>query len=170
MGYWDAVLGHQFEESEDGRHLFRPWGWRWAYVVPSRQEHERLRRQLRWYHGTFLVAVPLSTLLGWVGLAVALVVSMLVYMLWALRLTRRLERIEAPITLVESYVAQARRSSTRQLWLLELAALAFVLASILIVFDQNPWVAIAAILFFGFGAVVFAGMLVVRRRDRAGIG
>jgi hypothetical protein len=96
---------------------------------------------------------------------------MTLYLAWMWHLLRRLKKASGErMSLQESMTAQAHASGAVVLWLLEIAALAFVGVGIfMLIVDPSQWpVALASIAFFGLCAAKIAHMLVLRRRT-AGI-
>jgi hypothetical protein len=100
------------------------------------------------------------------GLAVVAVLS-IPYAFWSQSQIRRLHRTDEKLTLGEALANQARAHSGVGLWLLQAGALAFVGVGIfLLILDSENWhLALGSIAFFGFCAVMFATMLVTKRRD-----
>ncbi len=169
MGYLDALTSSSFKTTEDGRRLFFPWGTLGrGYAVPSAAEFERLSRSVKAY---MVISLPLIILAvtwkGFLGGSVLLPLLIVPYVLWAQSQCRRLQRTEEKLTLGESMAGHARAHSTVGLWLLELAALAFVGAgALLLMLDPSNWpTAAASIGFFGLWAVVFSRMLSNKRRE-----
>lgn len=169
MGYLDALTSSSFKTTEDGRKLFFPWGTVGrGYAIPSEAEFERLCRSVKAY---MVISLPLIILAvtwkGVLGGSAILPLLIVPYVLWAQSQCRRLQRTEETLTLSESMAGHARVHSTVGLWLLELAALAFVGAGALIlVLDPSNWlIAAASIGLFGLWAAVFSRMLFNKRRE-----
>ena len=173
MGYFDALTSSSFKITPDGRRLFFPWGTLGrGYAIPSEKDFERLRRHVKAY---MVISLPLIILAviwqGFLGGAVILLPLMVPYGVWARYQCRRLQGTDEKLSLSESVAGQARAHSTVGLWLLEIGALIFVGAGLLIlVLDPSNWfIATASIAFFGLCAVMFARMLISKRREpRAG--
>jgi hypothetical protein len=168
MGYFDAMTKGCFKTAQDGRRLFFPWGVLGrGYAIASEQDNLRLQQQFKIY-----MIVSLGLVIGAVSfdryLVDAAIVALLVgfYLVWMRYLLRRLQPADERLTLRESVTAQAHAHSAAGLWLLEIAALAFVGSAILIfIIDPRNWlIALIGIFFFGLGAAKFAHMLVLRRR------
>jgi hypothetical protein len=168
MGYFDALTSNSFETREDGRRLFFPWGiLGHGYAIPSEAEYERLRRGVKAYQVVSLPLVIVAMIWKGIPAAAAVVAALIVwYAFWARAQCRRLPRTDEKLTLRENIAGQAREHSLTSLWLLELGALAFVGAGVFIlVRDPGKWLLVAVVLaFFGFAAVMFARMLVMRMR------
>ena len=169
MGYFDALTSSSFKTTEDGRWLFFPYGTLGrGYAIPSEEEYERLRRHVKAY---MVVSLPLIVIAGnWkgsLGGAAILPVLIVPYILWAQFQCRRLHRTDEKLTLSESIAGQGRAHSTVGLWLLDVGALTFVGAGVLILLlDPRNWlVATGSVAFFGLCAVMFAGMLIGKRRE-----
>ena len=168
MGYFDALTSSYFKVAQDGRKLFFPWGVLGrGYVIASEQDYNRLRTQLKVYTIVALVLIiataGLQRYLGALAVGAALIGC---YLIWLPFLLRGLQPSDERLSLNESLAAQARAHGTAGLWLLEAAALAFVIAGIVVlVLDPDNWfVALAGILFFGLCAAVFTRMLMLRHR------
>ena len=126
MDYLDALVSGSFQRTDDGRRLFFPWGALGrGYAVPSEEDFERLRKNVRTY---LLICVPLALVaVTWKGLAGGLTLLPLLvlpYVLWARAQRLRLRVTAERLTWSESVALQARAHSTVVLWLLELGALA----------------------------------------------
>jgi hypothetical protein len=168
MGYMDALISGYFKTTQDGGKLFLPWGVLGrGYVIASEQDFKRLQRLIKVYMALSLVLIIGSGWLQpyWGGFAIAalLVVS---YAIWVQFVLRRLQPSQERLSLKESVAAGARAHSDASLWLLEIAALAFVGAGILILIvdPHNRLIALACIAFFGLAAVKFTIQLIQRRR------
>jgi hypothetical protein len=165
MGYFDALASSSFKTTEDGRRLFFPWGTLGrGYAIPSEAEFERLRRGVKAYLAISLPLIILAvTWKRFLGGSVLLPLLIVPYALWARSQCRRLQPTEEKLTLSETGQAHG----TVELWLLELAALAFVGAGALIlVLDPGNWpLAAASIGFFGLCAVMLSRMLLNKRRE-----
>lgn len=169
MGYFDALTSSSFKTTADGRRLFFPWGTLGrGYAIPSEEEFARLRRHVKAY---MVISLPLIivavTWRGFVGGAAILPVLIVPYAIWAQFQCRRLRETDEKLTLRESVAVQARAHSTIGLWLLEVGAITFVGAGLLILLlDPSNWlIATGSITFFGLCAVIFARMLISKRRE-----
>lgn len=171
MGYFDAVTNSSFKTTQDGRRLFFPWGTLGGgYAIASEQDYLRLRGQVKVYIIAALLLMIVSNLF-W-NYAAALAVAALFlgfYLVWMWRLLPRLAFSDERLTLQESLTAQAQGHGAVRLWLLEIASLVFVGCGfwILAVEPRRTLIALAVIVFFGLCAVVFARMLMLRRRTAA---
>jgi hypothetical protein len=103
-------------------------------------------------------AVPLFVLVGLLGL--------LFHVVWVRNLLPRLQPSDERLSRQEIMTSQARAYSAAFLWSGEITALAFVIFGVFIfIFQPRTWpIALASIVFFGFIAVIFRYMLVLRRR------
>jgi hypothetical protein len=169
MGYFDALTSSSFKTTEDGRRLFFPWGTLGqGYVIPSEKDFERLRRNVKVY---LVVSLPLVigavTWKGFLGGVVLLPFLIVPYALWARVQCYRLTQTDERLTLSESVASQARAHSAVGPWLLQIGSLAFVVGGIAIfVLDPRNWlVALVSIGFFGLCALMFARMLLTKRRQ-----
>ena len=170
MGYFDAMVRGTLMTTEDGRRVFLPWGvFGPAYIVPSEQEFERLGRLVKAY---LIVSLSLAFLLVMWGtyleLTAFVLVSCVLYGIWAQIECRRLRRSVGQPTRDEAFTLQTRAWSRATLWLFEVVSLAFVaLGFVLLALDPGNWlIAVTTIAFFGLCAAVYAKMLIVKRRDR----
>jgi hypothetical protein len=168
MGYFDGLTSASFKTTPDGRQLFFPWGVLGSgYAIASEQDYLRLRQQVKGYMIVTLVLIIAAGSFG--GYVVPIAVGallMTLYLAWMWHLLRRLKTSGERMSLQESMTAQANASGAVVLWLLEIAALAFVGVGIfMLVVDPSQWpVALASIIFFGLCAAKIARMLVLRRR------
>jgi hypothetical protein len=170
MGYFDALTSSSFKTKDDGQQLFFPWGiLGCGYAIPSETEFDRLRRTVKAY---LVICLPLTfVFVSWKGLlggAVILPLLIVPYVVWVQSRCRRLQRTKERLTLAESMAGQARLHSAVVLWLLEFATLVFVgIGALILILDPTKWpLAVASIGMFGFSAVVFARMLLIKRGER----
>jgi hypothetical protein len=168
MGFFDALTSSSFKTGQDGRRLFFPWGvLARGYTIDSEQDYERLRRQVKGYMIVSLVLIiGLGSLKG--NLASIVIAGLLIgfYSIWMLYLLGRLKRSDERLSLRESITSQAHAHSLVVLWLLEIGAITFVGAGILmfVVDSRNRLITLTAILFFGLCAAKTTHMLVLRHR------
>jgi Ca2+/Na+ antiporter len=167
MGYFDALASANFKTASDGRRLFFPWGmWGRGYAIASEQDYQRMRRQFKIYYIVALVLIISSAALqNYVAEAVIVALLMGFYLVWTRSLQQGLRPSDERLSMQESMTAQARAYSATGLWLLEIIALVFIATGIaILVFDPSRWLTgLASTGFFGFGAVMFARMLFMRR-------
>lgn len=168
MGYFEALTSGAFKMTKDGQRLFFPWGTAGrGYVIPSDDEFRRLHSRVKAY---IVVVLPVAggavTLCGFLGAVIALVLLVVPYIVWARMQCRHLQQASENLTLGESIAGQAREYSIVTLWALETGSLLFVAAGLFILFtDPASWVAaLAAVGFFGVCALMFARVLIVKRR------
>ena len=101
MGYLDAVASRAVKRTDDGRRLFFPWGpLGRGYVVPSEEDFDRLRRNVKTYLLICLLLGPVAVAWKGVGGGLTLLpLLVLPYLLWAraqrLRLRVIAEKLEA---------------------------------------------------------------------------
>ena len=168
MGYFDALTSSSFKAGQDGRKLFFPWGVLGrGYIIDSDQRYDELRRLIKGYTIISLVSViGSSSLLGTVASFVVVGLLIGFYSIWMLYLLRDLRPSDERLSLRESTTSQAKAHNLVVLWLLEIGALAFVVAGIVIfvVDPRNRLVAVASTLFFGLCAAHATRMLVLRYR------
>jgi hypothetical protein len=166
----------------DGRMLFFPWGaWGRGYHIASEDDYRRLCRQMKLQRVSWFLLIVLTygiissgspSLKGYVIVILIILILIVLNLLhnvvwvryWLPRLQPSDERYERLVPLQESMTFVARPFSV--LWALEIVALAGVGASILpFIFDPSTrFISLPGIVFFGFAAVFFAFMLVLRRR------
>jgi hypothetical protein len=168
MGYFDALTSSAFKTTPDGRRLFFPWGALGrGYEIGPEQDYETLRRRIKlWTIVGLVLILVASQLLGFIAGFIAAAAMIAFYCGWMGYLLRGLRRSAERLTVRESMITQARAQSPVLLWTFLIVSIAFVLASVFILMAApDKWLtAIAGILFFGAGAVVFAFMLVQRQR------
>ncbi len=170
MGYFDALTSSSFKTTKDGHRLFFPWGTIGrGYIIPTEEEYERLRRKVKIY---LIISLPMIGILvnrlSIIGDFVLMIVLTLPYILWANKRCLQLKPSNEKYTFKQSFGTQAREYNAVTLWLLEICSLAFVAAGIFILFKDTPnWlIALASIIFFGLGAIVFAKMILTRNQQQ----
>ena len=169
MGYFDALTSSSFKTAPDGSHVFFPWGVMGrGYVIPSQQDYERLRQQLKTYM-IVIMALIIGTVASQQYIAAFAVAAalMVFYLIWIRYQLRGLQRSDERLTVNDSFTTQARTHSLAGLWTLQIVSLVFVAAGIFIlVVEPAKWLTgLACIIFFGLCAAVFSWMLVLRRRS-----
>jgi hypothetical protein len=169
--YFDALASVYFKTMADGRRLFCPWGiWGSCYVIPSEQDYERRRRQIRNYIIATLVLIGATA--GFQTYLAAIVVGLLLvafYVIWVRFLLRGLKPSTEKLSMQEAVSSQAITHSPVFLWLMEIFSLLFVAAGVLIlIFDPGEWLmGLSSIGFFGLCAALATYMLVLRSRSVA---
>jgi uncharacterized membrane protein len=103
-------------------------------------------------------------------LATGVVVACLIgfYLIWMKFVLPDLQPSEERLSMEESIMAQAVRHNPMMLWFMTIASFAFVAIGvfILIIDPARNWlIALAATVFFGLCAAVFARMLILRSRQ-----
>jgi hypothetical protein len=169
MGYFDALTSSAFKTTPDGRRLFFPWGALGrGYEIGPEQDYETLRRRIKLWTivGLALILVALQ-LLGFLAGFIAAAAMIAFYFGWMRYVLRSMRPSSETLTIRESMTAQARAHSRASLWTFEVLSIAFVLASVIIlIVTPDKWpVAIAGMVFFGAGAIIFGFMLVQRQRS-----
>jgi len=174
MGYFDALTSGSFKKASDGHWLFFPHGVLGrGYILESEQAYETLRRRLKAYLAITLVLVIGACVLQRYIVAIVIgTLCVIFYQIWIRFLSRGLQQSDEKLSWEESMTSQAVAHNAVTLWLFEIGALVFVGFGILFLVmtsaDHRDWlVVLASTIFFGICAVVFACMLVVRRRSRA---
>jgi hypothetical protein len=176
MGYFDALTSGSFKTTEDGRRLFFPWGVLGkGYSVASEQDYRRLQKQVKGYMIVSLVLIIASGSFGGyfddsvipAPVAVGALVLAL-YLAWIWHVLGRLTVSDESLSLKESVTSQASALGVVMLWLMEVAALAFVASGIfMLVVDPRLWpIALSGIILFGISAAKTTYMLLLRRRTR----
>jgi hypothetical protein len=168
MSYFDRLNSVYFKTARDGRKLYFPWGlWGRGYVVPSEQDYERLRRQLKTFWAVyFALIIPVCAGQYYIAAFVLAVLITAFYAAWSRHLAAGLEVTNERLSLREAMASQARAYNALTLWSLELAALAFVACGIVILADDpSNWpIAIFSVGFGGYCAAYIAYVLVLRGR------
>jgi hypothetical protein len=164
MSLLDTLLEAPLETTDEGRHLFRPWGDLGpAYAIEETEEYRRVRRGIRAFNlASFLAIVAAAMLLGPMGL---LLVALLAggYLAWAARYCTRLERVGGGMGLREALGAQGRRLGPVWSWTLGALALLFTAGGV-VVLPSAPVLGGATVVFFGVGTSISAAMIVYGRR------
>lgn len=171
-GYFNALTSSYFKTGADGRKLFFPWGvWGRGYVIPSEQHYERMHGMLKIYMIVSLVLIIGIVAPGFyiAGFAVAAAL-MLFYAAWVPFLKRGLEPSEERMTMRDNMTTQARIHHVGVLWALEIMSIVFVASGVaMLIFEPKQWLAaLGAIVFFGYGGIVIARMIKLRRREATG--
>jgi hypothetical protein len=170
MGYFDGLAAGQFKIADDGRRLFFPRGlWGRGYVVDSESEFARLRRQIKIYQVVAVVLVIAAVLPRQYNPYLITAVAFLLvvfYLVWSRSLVARLQPARDRLRFRETSTAQARAFGPLVLWILEIAALAFVALGVALWLTDptSRLLAIGTIAFFGLCAASGAYLLVVRGR------
>jgi hypothetical protein len=168
MGYFDALTSGAFKTANDGRRLFFPWGVLGrGYIIPSEQDYERLRRQIKTYMiVTLVLIIGASALQTYLAAGVITALLIVFYLVWARFLLRGLQPSYERLSMEESMTTQAVTHNAAFLWVMVIVALLFVAAGVLmLVFDPDNWpIALASTIFFALCAAVMARMLVLRSR------
>jgi hypothetical protein len=193
MGYLDDITDVYFKTAQDGRKVFFPWGILGrGYTIGSEQDFKQLRRQIKIYLVACLILLlPPALLLGqlagfdfvdftsaailFAGYSTVVCAFLLVfYALWVRYPLRRMRPSEERLSR-QDVISRARAlSATRDktflgaawLWLREIAVLALVGSSILILLvgSSDKQVTLAALLFSAAGAIRYSVMLFQRLR------
>ncbi len=170
MGYFDAISSGSFKTLPDGRHLFFPFGiFSRGYVIPTEAEYQRLRRHAKIVTASvvLIIAVAMMQHLLWtIGVGVVLMIAGAA---WAYLQTRSLQPSEERLSYRESLSTQAFLHNKVFLWVMEVFSVLYVVIGVIILaVDPQKWLtAVSAIVFFGACAVVFARMLIMRKRAAA---
>ena len=169
MGYFDALTSSAFKTTPDGRRLFFPWGaLGHGYEIGPEQDYETLRRRIKlWIIIGLVLILVASQLLGFLAGFIAAAAMIAFYFGWMRYVLRNMRPSAERLTVRESMTTQARAHSPVLLWTFEVLSIAFVLASVFIlIVTPDKWpVAIAGMVFFGAGAIIFGFMLVQRQRS-----
>jgi hypothetical protein len=168
MGYFDALTSGAFKTARDGRRLFFPWGaFGRGYIIPTEQDYERLRRQIKVYMiVTLVLVIGASALQTYVVAGIITALLIVFYLAWAGYLLRGLPPSDETMSMEESMTTQAVTHSAAFLWAGAIGSCVFVAAGILmLVFEPDQWlIALASTVFFGLCAVVIVRMLILRSR------
>src|SRR4051812_5384017 len=171
MGYFDALTSRYFKTGPDGRQLFFPWGVLGrGYLLGSERDYDQLRQRLKIYAIVALVAIvgPAALQIPMASIVIA-VLLVAFYFIWVSYLLRGLQASDEKLSWRESITSQAHAHSAVALWSLQVVSLGFVgIGVFILVVEPGKWLkALAAVVFFGLCAAVFAFMLVLRSRRTA---
>jgi hypothetical protein len=116
---------------------------------------------------TLPISIAVGAAFGIVGVIMLLPLVMVPYILWAHFQCRDMVPVEEKYTFSESMANQAKGHGRFVLWLLQIAAAAFVAGGIFIlIVDPDKWLlAMAGILFFGYCAFMGAKMIAIKNRQ-----
>jgi hypothetical protein len=179
MGYFDGLTNASFRKDSQGRDVFYPYGiYGRGRIVPDAEAAARLRESIKRLYIVCMAALPplivvvrlahisLAYLLLLVLVGIAIVVG------YVRHLTRGLPYSEERLTYRESLQNSLRGHSKLGLVLLAIVSAGFVALGVFILSldpAENFWLALVLILFFGFGLLVFLGMLLLKlRQEQAG--
>ena len=169
MSYFDALMSSWFKTLPDGRKLFYPRGaWGRGYIIASERDYKRLRQQIKVYlivMVVLMIGASVSPGHLWIlGLGVLLLGFY--YLVFTPYCVRGLQPSDERLSLRDSYTNEARAFSSKRLWSMEVASIAFIgLGVLMLAFDPDSWLgAVAIIVIFVFSAAVFMWMLLLRRR------
>ena len=175
--YFETLEATTFEERDDGKTVFYPWGvFGEGYVLETPEQEDRVRTFVRRYNIANVVVAPLlvGLLFGTVdalvpkllvlGGILALVVT--TYVLRMRHLIRNAPGTGSSPTLWDSLQRQATAYSFAQLWTLQALSLAFAAVGIwLIAESTSPWIGALSVVFFGAAGVVTGYQLVLKSRS-----
>ena len=166
MGYFDAIASGSFKETKSGQMAFYPWGrFSKGYETQTEEQYQALKRFIaRYYMAMLPLGIAVGIFFQWTGLAILFLISVVVYFVVIRRMTSGLPRTEEKLTMQDSFANQARRHSPFKLWSMLIGSLLLVLGSILVIKRGDLLTGIGGVALFSACAVVFARMLVVRRR------
>jgi hypothetical protein len=169
MGYFDALTSSSFKTASDGTRLFFPWGTLGSgYSIASEQDYLRLRRQIKIYLTVSLVLIVVcNPFLGY--LITFAIVALLIgfYLVWMRYTLRELKKSSERLSLQESMTSQALAHNLTTLWLLQVAAVAFVVIGVVMLFASpgSRLIGLLSVLFFGVCGIFNARMIAMRRRE-----
>ena len=171
MGYFDGLTSGSFKTGHDGQKLFFPWDYLGrGYVIASEQDGERMRRQLKSYYLTLLIAiVSASAVRAYIVSAVAAALGIVFYVIWVRRQVASLQPAGEAMSFRESSLSQARAYGARKLWIMEIGALLLMAAGVFLYvsYPAKRPMALLTVIFFGCCAAVIGYMLVIRGRISA---
>jgi hypothetical protein len=166
--YSDLLTTGYIKTGADGRKIFYPWGvFGSGYAFPSNAAYERLNDLLKIYIVVALeFTLPAVITRQYIAATILAALAMVFYAIWTPIELRRLQPTEEKLTYGEGLANIARLMPGWLLWTCEIASLVFVACGfIMLVMEPNRWmVALGGILFFGVCAVLYAVMLMRRRR------
>jgi len=191
MRYFDKYFNADnangyFRTDQHGRKLFFPWGiFGRGYVIASEQDYQRLRRELRVYvgiSGIYMVVaftqvsimlgivmhVPIGSTIDYQYFQTYLTVFAVVALpMLVVGLVHYIALVKLSLLHgLQPLPSTARVHHTRStLWFLAIGSLAFVaVGMVMLATDHGNWlIALGLIVFFGFSAVYFTRLLVLRR-------
>jgi hypothetical protein len=127
MGYFDGLVSGSFKTAQDGRKLFFPWGILGSgYAIPSDEQYQRLRSQVKAYLMIGLLLIIGSGAFAGYPVQIALGGGLMAfYLLWMWRTLSGLKRSDEALSLNESMTSQAKAHGAVVLWLLEIVSILF---------------------------------------------
>jgi len=170
--YSDILTTGYIKTGADGRKIFYPWGMLGnGYVFPSNAAYERLNDLLKIYTVVALtIILPVAMPGQYLAAAILTALALVFYVVWTSFELRGLQRTDERLRYREGITNLARLIPGWFLWAAEIGALMFVAAGIvMLIAEPGQWmIALSSTIFFGFCAVVYAIMLVLRRRTASG--
>ena len=136
-----------------------------GYVVPTEKQYRELRRAVKRYQViTYFLLIGFGTSMGALAGVVLLPLLIGPYAIWSHVKCRHLRKAMEKLTLGESIAKQARELNEFTIWLFEICSIIAVIFGIFILItgSKSRLIGLVAVLFFGFGIIVFAKMLVAK--------
>jgi hypothetical protein len=163
-----------FKKDAAGNHVFFPWGiFAAGVIVNTEEKRATIQGFLSIYYGVGLPIIAATTILKSYWFAGAVVCGMmLVYVLFVRLTLRDLPRSKERMTLLESYRNSARTLPLPLLVMVDLGSIGFTVVSVAMLADSRfretgqVGMAIAGLLFFGLGSIVFSYLIFIKLRKR----
>lgn len=139
-GYTDALFANLTKVAKDGRKVVYPWGFTGrGYVIASGEIEEQLKQR----YAVFVIAVTFflsiaSSLGGFAGGFVVVVLSLVGYAIHVKRLVAGMEPSDERLSWMEANAAMARAYSPRMLWTWVSVGIVLIGIGIVIVVAGQP--------------------------------
>lgn len=177
MGYLDAITSASFKTSEDGRKLFYPWGiLGHGYIIPSEEEYKKLLRTYKSIWVIFFIILLVGVLFMFLNPIITMLFTLVAFsayligfIFWLYRKYRKFEKSDVKMSYGEALKNESRHMSTGLMWFFEIICIIFALYGlVLLLSGSSQWLlALALIAIFSFCAVIYARMIINKKRDRA---
>ena len=168
MGYFDNITSSMFKTSQDGKKLFYPFGvFGQGYIIPDEISYNKIYKLIKI---NYMVMVPNSIIAGSgrnVYKVSLLVLYTIIYLWWINKECRKFETTSEKYTFRERTINFAGIFNSKILWMFNIVAIAFIIASVVVILKDisDLLIGIAGIIFFGFGLYVFSKMLLIKRQE-----
>ncbi len=170
MGYFDGLTDAAFKKSHTGQTIYYPWGvFGSGYVVESEEKQEQIRKFLkRLYVILLLTIVTVQITVGFWLNAVLFPAFWVWYYFSVQKMNKNSPRTAEKLRLSESYKNSAKSHNLGILIILEVFAVGFVAAGVLILLKGgDQLVAMSSMGFFGLCGIAFGYMIYIKIRHRS---
>lgn len=160
MGYFEAISESYFRRNTEGQILFYPWGFFGkGYIVPDEEQKKIL---IKFFKRAGIVSLLYTYLVLFISKRFGFIIGFGFFILYTFAyyivvqtLTRKFEKTEEKLPVLEFYANQSRSLSYLNIVLLGLGSLLFIVAGVwLIINGKKLGIGILTIIFFGMCFIV----------------